>query len=875
MRGLQHLSMIVTPSSAQLSSPDNRHHPAHTSPFVHKTRLYSPYATNGQSSPRHGKPRSESVSSASSSHWPSSSVSPRPPPPRLRPLTDMTKFLGAVFHDDGSIVSEIPRSALGLPGIHTFVTAAQNGGAKVEPMEMDIDAPIAFPTSEELVIGACTCGEACQCAGCATHGNPRSTSSPKQQHGHDGACGDACKSCFDCGDQVSIPSGVASIEQLIQIAAAGVPKPPRATRGSTLDAFDTRVLPPAANMSEDVARAFGVVQLKPLECCNGRCQCSPGQCKCDSDCCGCCTECNCDHDGDAVMADVVAPPGEKPAVTAGCCGSGAPATPARGSQQLQVASSSGTVSIASTPINLSPTTALPGARLPSPGTSTPPNGPSGPSVRRNSSVSRAKEANLGATSGGRRLSTSSVSSQASVHRSTSTSSKPTSKSFSISTPHHNINTHHRPILPKPVSTGPGSVPRLVPPRAHSGSSRQPSPVHRSRASSQASSLGSPALVPLPLPLPHAASDFTIPPPDERGTNMPNQPPEPRVTDRFGDMTIGVDDIASALAASDVDFMTYMNQLLSTTDGEQSISNPAFDVGQGAVAPDPNLLSAFSGPTPRGAELEPSLGDIQELIAGALAQQGVLGNQSKAPEPPTTQATHEFNYFFNLPTSVHAEIIPSREEQMDDYQMSAGGSNLTMPQFAAGGVDPLQFDGNFFFTEYASDLSLQVPSIQPHPQTDSRRASSNGDLVVPQAPSIPAVSPAPPPLPQATVNGPDIIDLSKPLNSGDIDRIMQALLNQQARQAAAGPSSVVPTPSLSQQQQQQQQLPRSHPGSVSDPSDPFQQYIIDPADGTNPTAHLQQPPPPQNANVLPEYPDREWMHKAWMPNVLGQSSVQPE
>lgn len=869
MRGLQHLSMTTT---SKLSSPDNRHHPAHTSPFVHKTRLYSPYSSNGQASPRHGKPRSESVSSASSSYWPSSSVSPRPPPPRLRPLTDMNRFLGAVFHEDGSIVSEIPRSALGLPGIHTFVTAAQNGGTKVEPMEMDIDAPVAFPTSEEVVIGTCTCGEGCQCAGCATHGNPRSASSPKQQHGHDGACGDACNSCFDCADQVSIPSGVASIEQLIQIAASGVPKPPRASRGSTLDAFDTRVLPPAAHMSEDVARAFGVVQLKPLECCNGRCQCSPGECKCDSDCCGCCAGCNCDHDdGDAVMADADAPPGEKQPSKSGCCGSGALATPAKGSQQLQVASSSGTASISTTPINLSPTAPRPGATLPSPGTATPPNGPVGLTVRRNSSVSRAKEASASASGGGgRRMSTSSVSSQASIHRSASMSSKPTSKSLAINT-HLSVNTHHRPILPKPVSAGPGSLPRLVPPRA-SGSSRQPSPVHRSRASSQASSQSSPAIAPIPLTLPATAADFTIPPPQDGAANAPNQPPEPSVTNRFGDMSIGVDDIASALAASDIDFMTYINQLLSSTDGEQSMSNPPFNAEQGGVPPDPNLLSAFSGPAPRATELEPSLGDIQELIAGALAQQGVLGSQSapKVPDagPPATQPSHEFNYFFNLPTSVHTDLVPSSEEQMANYQMTAGGSNLAMPQpipqFASAGVDPLQFDGNFFFTEYSNELSLQVPNIQ----TDSERVSSNGsDALAPQVgATIPAVSPIPPTA--APANGPDIIDLSKPLNSTDIDRIMQALLNQQARQAAgAGPSGTMPTPTVPEQ------LPRSHVGSVSDASDPFQQYIIDPADGA-PNTHLQQPQPAPHPGVLPQHPDREWLQKAWMPNLLGQS-VQPE
>ncbi|TXT14135.1 uncharacterized protein COLE_00328 [Cutaneotrichosporon oleaginosum] len=826
LRSLPHLSM----TSAMLASPDNRHHPAHTSPYVHKTKLYSPYS-NGQSSPRHAKSRSASVSSASTP-WPSTSVSPRPPPTRLRPLTDMSKFLGAVFHDDGSVVSQVPRSALGLPGIHTFVSAAESGGVKVEPMEMDVDVPVSFPTSEEVVIGACTCGEGCQCSGCATHGNPRSTS-PKQQHGHDGACGDACKSCFDCGDQVSIPSGVASIEQLIQIAAANVPKPLRANRGSTLDALDTRVLPPAANMSEDVARAFGVVQLKPLECCNGRCQCSPGECKCENDCCGCCTECKCgDHDGDAVMADGDADPGEKQPAKGGCCGGGPPATPSRNS--LQVASSSGTCSVSTTPINLSPTATIPGVRLPSPSVGTPPNG-GGPMVRRNSSVSRAKEKE-GASSGaaGRRLSTSSVSSQASVQRSASSSGKPTSKSLAINT-HSSMNAHHhRPILPKPVPASAGGPPRLAPPRPTGGSlSRQPSPVHRSRASSQASSQSSPAIGPNLLPQP---PEFAMPPSVDQSTIAPNQQRD-SVTTRMGDMAIGVDDIATALAASDVDFMTYLNSLLSSADGDQSASNPTFDVSQAGGLPDTSLLNAFSGATPR-PELESSLGDIQELIAGALARQGVLQSPPQAPAAPPTSQPPEFNYFFSFP----ATSMTPRDEQLSNYQISPGAAlpmQQPMPQFAPTGIDPLQqFDDNFFFNQYPNGLSLQVPSLQ----TDSGRTSNSGEV----GPSIPAVSPAP----SAPANHPDIIDLSKPLNSSDIDRIMQALLNQQARQAGASGAMPQPPPQVSPQ------LPRPNGGgSVPDASDPFQQYMIDP--DTPPNTHLQQP-----GAALSQH--------AWMPNVLGQS-----
>ncbi|BEJ14049.1 hypothetical protein CspHIS471_0312230 [Cutaneotrichosporon sp. HIS471] len=838
LRNLPHLSM----TSSKLASPDHRHHPVHTSPYVHKAKLYSPYS-NGQSSPRHGKSRSASVSSASSTPWPSTSVSPRPPPTRLRPLTDMNRFLGAVFHEDGSVVSQVPRSALGLPGIHTFVSAAESGGAKVEPMEMDVDVPVSFPTSEEVVIGACTCGEGCQCAGCATHGNHRSTS-PKQ-HGHDGACGEACSSCFDCGDQVSIPSGVASIEQLIQIAAANVPKPLRTDRGSTLDALDTRILPPAANMSENVARAFGVVQLKPLECCNGRCQCSPGECKCDSECCGCCTECKCaDDDGDTIMADGDAPAGDKQPVMAGCCGSGAPATPSRNSQQLQVAPSSGTCSVSTSPINISPTATIGGIRLASSSVGTPPNGNGGSMVRRNSSVSRAKEKEgTSSGAGGRRLSTSSISSQASVQRSVSSSGKATSKSLAINA-HQALGAHHRPILPKPTAAIGAGLPRLAPPRPSGGSgSRQPSPVLRSRASSQASSQSSPALGPHMLPHP---PEVSIPSSSDDPPVASSQHRD-SMTTRMGDMAIGVDDIATALAASDVDFMAYLNSLLSSNDGDQSVANPSFDVSQSSGQPDARLLTAFSGAVPR-PEVEPSLGDIQELIAGALAQQGVLQSPQQAPVVPPTSQPAEFNYFFNFPTTT----IPSREEQMANYQINSGGPSLPiqqpMPQFAPTTINPLQqFDDNFFFNQYGNGLSLQVPNLQ----TDSGRRSNSGDISTSTVSSIPDVSLVPP----APVNHPDIIDLSKPLNPSDIDRIMQALMNQQARQAA-GTSGAMPPP----QPQVSPQPPRSNVGSVSDP-DPFQQYMIDPDAAQN--THLQQ-------SALPEHVDRDWLQKAW-PNMLGQSA----
>ncbi|OCF44006.1 hypothetical protein I317_02112 [Kwoniella heveanensis CBS 569] len=295
------------PSSSQSHlhphlSPDNMHHPAHTSPHVHKTKLFSPYSTNPNAQSRHGR-RDTIGSSRSLDRSSPTARSLRPPPPRIRPLTDMARLIGAAINQDGTLASEIPRSAVGLPklpGIATFDEAAENGGVKVEPMAMeDVDMPLAFPTSEDVVIGACMCGEDCACPGCATHDN----GTPSPGHTHEGGCGEGCRGHHDCSHSMTVPSGVTSIAQLISLAASNVPPPPSDnSRPTDLDPHDTRILPPAVGWSEDVARTMGLVQLKPLECCNGRCQCAPGQCTCEKECCGCCIRCACaEDDEDAKM----------------------------------------------------------------------------------------------------------------------------------------------------------------------------------------------------------------------------------------------------------------------------------------------------------------------------------------------------------------------------------------------------------------------------------------------------------------------------------------------------------------------------------------------------------------------------------------------
>lgn len=741
-RGLQHLS-----TGDHLASPDSRHHPSHTSPSVHKTRLYSPYATNGQSS-RHSKGRSASVSSTSS-QWPSSATSPRPPPSRLRPLADMNKFLGAVFNEDGSIATQIPRSALGLPGIHTFDEMAENGGVKVESMAMSEDAPVSFPTAEEVMIGGCMCGEGCQCPGCATHSNP---SNP---HGHAPGepCGESCKSCFNCGDHLAIPSGVASIEQLIQMAAAHVPAPPqRQYSNPLLDPLNTRVLPPAAHMSENVGRAFGVVQLKPLECCNGRCQCKPGDCKCDKDCCGCCAGCACGEDGDVVMAENRPADEEQPPAEKGCCGSKSAAATTAPAPTLQTAHLQ-PASAQTSPNSLSPSHA---GRQPSPS----PGSPS-PSVRRNSSVSRAKEASNGHTRG------SSVSQPAPptnpVQRSTSLGSKPTAKSLALH-PHH-----PRPILPKPSAPGSGSgrrlsvssggARRLSIPRSGSISSRQPSPILRP-ASSQASSQNSPVVPPILLPSAPEAGQASN---------------EPTVTDRMEGMTIGVDDIASALNASQVDFMSYLSALMPPNEGDMAPANPQASQTERNMIP-PDLLlngSAALGTSP--AHESSSISDLQQLIANTLEQQGVLGNRFENQNGGQQDLN---NYLFNLQQvnqpPMQDQVLPQFAFESSQVPQVPPAASAGALQLDATGQPPVFKQDDFLYQAALNQMTLQVPQLQTGGSSPTSGHTSD-------AQSMPAGSGGPHtpnhgPGPGPALN-PDIIDLSKPLNPMDIDRILQALNRQ--------------------------------------------------------------------------------------------------
>src|SRR2546423_312508 len=84
-------------------------------------------------------------------------------------------------------------------------------------------------------------------------------------------------SCFDCRSSAYLPSGLGTVEELIEAAAAAIPPPsqavwrqPEGVLGSLLaDPTNLHVLPPSAVYDDQAAEALGYVRLRPLQCCNG------------------------------------------------------------------------------------------------------------------------------------------------------------------------------------------------------------------------------------------------------------------------------------------------------------------------------------------------------------------------------------------------------------------------------------------------------------------------------------------------------------------------------------------------------------------------------------------------------------------------------
>lgn len=248
---------------------------------------------------------------------------------------------------------------------------------------------------------------------------------------------------------------------------------------------------------------------------------------------------------------------------------------------------------------------------------------------------------------------------------------------------------------------------------------------------------------------------------------------PTLSERIEGMSIGVDDIASALNASEVDFMSYINSLIGSSDGENASGQQIHsDVNN---PPDLLLNGSQAIATSPGNDIGSSMGDIQQLIAATLEQQGILANRYDYQDP----AAPDFGDFAFIP--------PDPQQSSQAFPQYNFGNPQDINALQLGPTDAPTYDDNVL---YQAALSLQVPSLQTGGSSPSSGHVSDVSLPPPHSPQ-----------PQAN---PDIIDLSKPLNPADIDRILQAL-NRQA-------------------------VPPPHRPPSAGSEDPFEQYMLDPQTG---------------------------------------------
>ncbi|WWD19168.1 hypothetical protein CI109_103626 [Kwoniella shandongensis] len=788
-------------------SPDNMHHPAHTSPHVHKTKLYSPYSTSGPSTSRHG--RRDTSSSVRSS----GSATPRSlrPPPTIKPITDIGRLISAAVSQDGTIASEIPRSAVGLPklpGIQSFDTGTDNGGVKVELTETeDIDMPLAFPTHEEVVIGACACGEECPCPGCATHDN--GVLSPG--HVHDGSCGEGCKGHHDCANSIPIPSGVTSIAQLISLAAQNVPAPPGTTRMSTLDPYDTRILPPAAQLSEDAAQSLGIVQLKPLECCNGRCQCAPGECTCEKECCGCCVRCACEHDDeDAKMEDNEENPTE--ATVSSCC--------------------SGKETVAADP---SPSTAQPALTLSIP-SHQPPTLYSSDVTPASSSTSSSRQPSP--LPKGRSTPTSaSANPNPNLRRTTSTSSKhsaaehpylpgPNGRRATVTGQPPAIGVKStkpiapRPILPKPQAK---SNEHLSASSQSNALPRQSSPVRRtgslSAGSSSATKRASPITAQMSTRIPVGTKDSEVSNPAEHLLSIEASQAQtqsvPTILDSqshilqqpFGD---------APLQAPIPGPGSFVDQGLENANPEilAFVEQWALSNSQGI---DPHTTwSSSQAPLQPSADTSPIIDssfDLEQFISQTLSSQSQYANQQPQPTAPThlsESANHQASY---QPFYADFFLNLGGESQAGPSRLSSETSAQASRPITPLGSNVIQGEPQIEFTDANSYQSGVIPQWSGHAGYPSLTIGSAVGQHGMSSTGLGPSSAAPPAAAVVEEPAADIIDLSKPLDAAAMAKILKALERQQAKQPGdqPQPQQIQPTMQAQQAQSGSQTQPQATTG----------------------------------------------------------------
>ena len=752
----------------------------------------------------------------------------------------MNKLLGAVFKEDGSMADSIPRSALGLPGIQSFVAIAQEGAAKPEVEDMDVDSLLQFPTNEDVVIGACMCGDGCECPSCATHGNAPATGDSQPAHGSS-CCGEGCKSSLDCADHLSLPKGITSIDHLLSFAAANVPHPAsRRTTDLQAHARDTTILPSAVHVSEDAARLHGITQLKPLECCNGRCQCPPGECSCDGECCGCCMHCNCDDgadgDGDTKMAE----DGDGTSATVanggggGCCSSKA-ATAANNADHLQPSPTSSpqessrrpsivtTHSRSVSPLagldihSLSSVSPIKSIHDPHSGASTPLQSPSTLAPGGNTSRGHSPRPSISSNTGIWRTASSSrrsTTTQANgIQRSASTG-KAASKALALHTPaNHPHPQQPRLILPKnngAGANGGGGGKSCCGGKSANWDEQNQAQNQQNQSFADTSSLApsvqnsqhvSPAFGPVQYPadLSHmfgnmpdsfqnATSDFSIP-------SLSSLSPGMDATGAQGQGGGGqAADLGNEPGLTDEEIMAMIEQLGAS-------SNMPFDDPMNNVGAFNNFLGA--GQKEMG--MDPSF-VMGSGLNGDLAQQppSAAGHHpGQQPQPPPQQQQS-------------SSSSSSYQGHSDTPQQASGLGGTTLEQWAVPPPRPepepvfehLPLQSTAFLQQlFASNPSFAIGLANGGVGGEPAQAAPNG----PNGPNGPSASTAPNVDSSSSSKSanPNVIDLSKPLNASDVERIMRALQEQQARLSQAEQG----------QGQGQNQAPSHAPSHVAPPTTP--------------------------------------------------------
>jgi hypothetical protein len=133
------LSSTSAPHDSSIHVSDT-HHPAHTSPYVHKAKLYSPYSPNMR-------------------HIPDGPVGSTISRPSTRPHLSSSSS-SSIDHSHSHSNNNT------LPSIRALSAA---GARRTRIKDLVLPRLLDFPTAMEITLDGCTCGENCACPGCAVH----------------------------------------------------------------------------------------------------------------------------------------------------------------------------------------------------------------------------------------------------------------------------------------------------------------------------------------------------------------------------------------------------------------------------------------------------------------------------------------------------------------------------------------------------------------------------------------------------------------------------------------------------------------------------------------------------------------------------------